>query len=272
MPTSDAAMVALDAPVAHLLDKRSLATAAVALGLATPPAREFNDRAELAAAAPDLDYPVVVKPAVSRFSPFRADGPEGLHVDRLVDCPLLVQPFIVDELRAFSGVIWAGRLVAASHQRYIRTWPTDCGGASMAESVPPDLDLEERVVELLSGHEGLFMAQFAGPYLLDLNPRPYGSLPLAVAAGANLPALYCDLLLGCEPPVRPVRARPGVRYRWLEGDLRSIARRLRQGNMSLRSAAHELTHGADRGATVETWRDPRPAGVRLAYAASHRPK
>jgi hypothetical protein len=66
MPTSDAAMVALDAPVAHLLDKRSLATAAVAVGLVTPPTREFKDRAELAAAAPGLDYPVVVKPTVPK--------------------------------------------------------------------------------------------------------------------------------------------------------------------------------------------------------------
>jgi ATP-grasp in the biosynthetic pathway with Ter operon len=270
LPTSDVAVLALGASGAELLDKRSLASAAARVGLASPPTREYADPTRLLEAAVAFDYPVVVKAPLSTFRPFRATGPEDLRLIGRAGGPLLVQPYLPNPLRAVSGVMWRGQLTAVVHQRYIRTWPPECGGASVAETVAPDRELEERLVALLAAHQGLFMAQFMGPYLLDLNPRPYGSLPLAVAAGANLPALYCDLLSGRNPSTRPVRARPGVRYRWLEGDIRTLARRMRGGDLSLAGAVGQLLHRADPAATVETWRDPWPAAVRLAYAMSRR--
>jgi ATP-grasp in the biosynthetic pathway with Ter operon len=270
LPTSDIAVLSLGASGADLLDKRSLASAAARVGFATPPTLEYAGPAQLFQSAAGLDYPVVVKAPLPRFRPFRAVGPEDLRLVGGIDCPLLVQPYIPDRLRAVSGVMWAGQLVAVSHQRYARTWPPDCGGASVAETSSPDLELEERLAALLAAHQGLFMAQFAGTHLLDLNPRPYGSLPLAVAAGANLPALYADLLRGREPPARPVRSRPGVRYRWLEGDIRALIQGVRRGSMSPAEAMRQFLPRANPGATVETWRDPLPACVRLAYAMSHR--
>ena len=47
---------------------------------------------------------------------------------------------------------------------------------------------------------GIFQAQFVSSrgdsHLIDLNPRMYGSMGLAFAAGHNLPAIWADLLLG----------------------------------------------------------------------------
>src|SRR5438094_63608 len=86
---------------------------------------------------------VTVAP-LTGFRPFRAAAPEDLRLVGGIACSLLVQPYIPDRLRAVSGVMWAGQLVAVSHQRYVRTWPPDCGGASVAETSSPDLEQEER--------------------------------------------------------------------------------------------------------------------------------
>ena len=153
---------------------------------------------------------------------------------------------------------------AVAHQRYLRTWPPDCGTASAAETVEPDLELEAAVLRLLDGFEGVFQAQLAGPYLLDLNPRVYGSLPLAVEAGANLPAVYCDLLRGVERDV--VRARPGVFYRWIEGDLRHLFAGVRDGSLGLGAAVRALLPRRGAAHSTESLSDPLPAIARLRYA------
>jgi hypothetical protein len=76
------------------------------------------------------------------------------------------------------------------------------------------------------GWFGLAELQFLAPVdspprVIDLNGRFYGSLALAVAAGANLPHTWAALATGRD--ARPVRARAGVRYQWLHGDLRLAA-------------------------------------------------
>jgi hypothetical protein len=64
---------------------------------------------------------------------------------------------------------------------------------------------------------------------IDLNPRSYGSMALAVDAGANLPAIWCDWLLKRDP--RPACAGVGRRYRWEDADLRHLIWQLRHGNV-----------------------------------------
>src|SRR5439155_14770438 len=107
----------------------------------------------------------------------------------------------------------------------------------------------------------------AGPYLLDLNPRSFASLALALEAGVNLIGLYCDLLMGEAPTV--ARARPGVFYRWLDADVRHALAQVRSRRMSLGEAARILRprrHTARGG--PESLRDPGPLLARLGYVAS----
>lgn len=266
LPTSDAALLALGAPGAQFVDKLSLDRLGRRAGFAAVPTRSFASVDELLAATSQLEYPAVIKPVMPYFRPFRVERSEDLLHRLPSSVPFLVQPFLRDPLRAVAGVVRGGQLVAAVHQRYLRIWPLDCGGAAAAMTVSPDLELEERVLRLLAGYDGIFMVQLAGPYLLDLNARPYGSLPLAVAAGANLAAIHCRLLLGEEPPAATIRARPSVRYRWLEGDARSLAAELRRGGIGLRMALQALLPRPGTAPSTETWRDPAPALVRLLYA------
>jgi ATP-grasp domain-containing protein len=265
LPASDLSLLALGVPGAGLIDKSALNDAAAAAGVPVPPSRTFAGRTELLDAAGELEYPVAVKALVPGHAAFRAGSPDDLAAKAGAGVPVMVQPYLREPLRAIGGVSWRGRLVAAVHQRYHRTWPPDCGGASAAVSVEPDPAVEESVMRLLATHDGIFMAQFLGPYLIDLNLRVYGSLPLAVASGANLVQIHCDLLRGEE--VAEVRGRPGVRYRWLEGDLRRLGRAFRDRDSgSLGGAARALLPHRGTAHSMISLSDPRPMLLRLGRA------
>jgi predicted ATP-grasp superfamily ATP-dependent carboligase len=267
LPASDAALLALDAPVRHLVDKAQLVERAGQTGLPVPPTRMFSTADELLS-ADDLKFPAIVKPAISMYPARLIRSRRQLEGAAQRTGPFVVQPYLSEKLRAAAGVLWDGRLVALVHQRYLRTWPGECGTACAAETVGADPDLEARLLRLLDGYQGIFQAQLAGDCLLDLNPRVYGSLPLAVAAGANLPALYCDLLAGRQ--VRPVRARPGVFYRWVEGDLRHAAWAVRARRVGLGSALLALRPRRHTAHSTESLSDPMPMIVRLRFAATKR--
>lgn len=266
LAASDAALLAMGAEVEHLVDKNRLAEVASRAGLTPAPGQVFASLDELRNEAERLEFPVVVKPAHPGQTVRRIQSREDLGRIPPSSGPLIVQPYITEELRSVGGVIHEGRLIAAAHQRYLRTWPPDCGGACAAETTDPDLEAEARLVELLEGFEGVFQAQFAGAYLLDLNPRVYGSLPLAVKAGANLPAIFCDALSG-KVPAEPVRAATGVFFRWLEGDLRNVLHGVRSGDLSAREAVGLLRPKPGSAHGPESFRDPKPMLTRLVYAA-----
>ncbi|MGZ6792796.1 MAG: hypothetical protein ACXVFV_07565, partial [Mycobacteriales bacterium] len=124
---------------------------------------------------------------------------------------------------------------------------------------------ERDLLRLLDGYDGIFQAQFVGPFLVDLNPRVYGSLPLAVAAGANLPAVWCALLAGAEPGL--VRARAGVAYRWTEGDVRHVGAAVASREMTGAAAVRALLPGRRVAHSVGAVHDPQPLLSRTAHLA-----
>jgi hypothetical protein len=273
LAASDAVLVALDQPGAELVDKAVLPERAAAAGLAVPATREFPSGAALLDHAAELDYPVVIKPAV-KTQPTdiarRVDSAAQLPPSLIsLTGPVVVQPFAAGTMRAVCGVISDGRLLAAVHQRYVRIWPADCGTASAAVTTPPDDELESRLPQLLAGHAGVFQVQLVGDYVIDINPRVYGSLPLAVAAGANLPAIACRAARG-ERDGDLVRGRSGVPYRWVEGDVRRLRHDVRTGALTPWAAGRALLPRRGTAHSVESVRDPGPVLVRLADAARRR--
>jgi predicted ATP-grasp superfamily ATP-dependent carboligase len=102
--------------------------------------------------------------------------------------------------------------------------------------------LEEKVERLLAilGWEGIFELELIRSHAqgreelvpIDLNPRPYGSMALASAAGVPLAAIWCDWLLGrgAHSSPQPRRARAGARYRWEDAELRYSAWQLRHAH------------------------------------------
>jgi predicted ATP-grasp superfamily ATP-dependent carboligase len=105
------------------------------------------------------------------------------------------------------------------------------------------------------------------PHLIDCNGRFYGSLALAVAAGANLPAIWAADAMGL-PTAGPVTGRPGVRYQSFQADLLRARRAPRRGRMrevvGTVSFAFRATHS--------TWHreDPLPLLGWLSHRAAGR--
>jgi predicted ATP-grasp superfamily ATP-dependent carboligase len=99
-------------------------------------------------------------------------------------------------------------------------------------------------------------------YVIDLNPRPYVSLTLAVAAGLNLPAIWASLLLGL--PFEAGEYRSGMRFRQEKGDPRAIMCELRRGELS---AARDILPRRHTVHALFSWRDPRPAMSIIGDAA-----
>lgn len=263
---SDATLLAMGVDVVHLVDKSMVASKAEACGLSVAPGRDFESVEVLQANLGNLDFPVVVKPAHPGQTVRRLLSEKDVSLVEQTQGPLVVQPYITEQMKAVGGVIQDGRLIAAVHQRYLRTWPPDCGGACAAVTTTPDLELEERLIALLDGFDGVFQVQFAGRYLLDVNPRVYGSLPLAVKAGANLPGIYCDVLRNLGPK-ETVRARPGVMFRWLEGEVRNLFLGVRRRELTPKEAFGFLKARSGTAHGPESLRDPKPMLTRLVYAA-----
>jgi|SRR5579884_446864 len=248
----DVVMLALPsrACVRAALDKSWLLTAAPAAGLGGPPAALCASRAEALAAAREVGFPVVAKGVRHRES----DEPELVQrrvtvaqdeaslasiLDELPP-PVVVQRYVPDaRVTAFSGVMTPDGLIATAVVRWRRRWPPGEGGASFCETIVPPDGVGERVEQLLAGIDfrGIFeleLLDLGGDRYgaIDFNPRPFGWLSLPTAAGANLAAIYCDWLLGRRAQREPVVARPGVRYRWEDGELRHLAWQLRRGRLS----------------------------------------
>src|SRR5690348_86070 len=268
-PASDQALLALDFPVHHLLDKITCARAAESVGLPVPPTQVFTSVTELLDAATQLAYPVVVKPDIKRYMACKVDSATALttvFATRIAQPGrIIVQPYMRNELNGILGLVWNGRLVQSMHMRYHRIWPFPCGTVAAASTVPPNEELENRLVRLLAGFDGVFHADLAGPYLLDLNPRIHATLPLAVASGINPVAAYCDLVRGRA--VTPARATAGVFFRWIEGDVRSVLHGLARGQLGSAAAVHALRPRRGTVHGYESWRDLGPLLARVRYAA-----
>jgi predicted ATP-grasp superfamily ATP-dependent carboligase len=118
-----------------------------------------------------------------------------------------------------------GRVVQAYQHRRLRQFSeTGVSTSRISEAVDPRLLNDvERLVEA-SALDGVAMFEFrcdpAGRHvLLEVNPRFWGSLPLAIAAGADFPAMLYDQHQGRSPEVRDYR--PGVIKTDLGGDYES---------------------------------------------------
>jgi predicted ATP-grasp superfamily ATP-dependent carboligase len=148
---------------------------------------------------------------------------------------ILIQDKVDGRLLGLALVLdRGGQLVAAFQQEVEHSWPVG-GPACRAVSVEPDQELLAAAAEVLRGAGYWGFAQLDiivgpdSPCLIDINPRLYDSLALAVGAGANLPHAWHCVALG-EPVPKQGPYSTGVAFRWLE---RELSARVRGGPQSL---------------------------------------
>lgn len=231
----------------RLNDKRKLGELARALGLPTPRTFPVESLGALPAVADVVNFPVVLKPYRSRIPTgsgwvsgevrYARSARELLAVaDSQIPFrahPFLVQEYVDGQGQGVFALYDRGHAITFFAHRRLRERPPSGGVSVVSESVSLDPNLREMAKRILDhvGWHGVAMVEFKvtpeGPaYLMEVNPRFWGSLQLAIDAGVDFPWLLYQMAAGALPcPANGYRT--GIRTRWLLGDLDHLYLRLR---------------------------------------------
>lgn len=226
--------------------KDQLLPFAASLGLTVPATATPQDPESVERAGREMRFPLVLKlrddeglalPPWERYAivPTAAEF-RAAHARLHAHCPWpLVQEYIDGEGHGVSALCGRGGEPRATlaHRR-VREYPLSGGPSACAESVeaPEAVALAHRLLKALEWF-GVAMVEFrrergTGRWvLMEINPRFWGSLPLAEAAGINFPDLLCRLAKG--ESAKGSDARIGVRLRFLLLDLLGAWRSARSG-------------------------------------------
>jgi predicted ATP-grasp superfamily ATP-dependent carboligase len=259
------------------LDKDVLDRRARKAGFAQPATTLCTTTDDGRAAAAALGYPAIVKPPRSFSAAHATEHKPAVVADEAglvaaldqIGAPFLVQEFLSDApVVSCAGVAAEGRLLGFVTSRYARVWPPSRGSAACSETFAPPAALRAGIDRLLAtlGWSGVFEIELlerssGPPAVIDFNTRVYGTLALAVRAGCNLPAIWCDYLV--HRKLRDAEPATGLRYRWEDGELFSLLHALSRGELR-KAAAIAREHGD------VTWAhyapgDARPLVARLIF-------
>ena len=239
--------IAEDDALSVVMDKTETLRLAERLGVPVPRTRIVHSVDQALAAAPELGWPLVLKPqsSVDGRGDDKLEVTYAASVDELARrmrpfegrLAVLLQRYLRGTGAGVSLLASAGRPLAAFEHRRLHEVPLTGGASSYRESAaldPVRYAYAARLLEALR-FTGLAMVEFkVAPErteLMEINGRVWGSLPLALASGVDFPVLLTRLYLEGEAavgPFAPGRYRVGVRCRHLGTDLLWMAQTLVQ--------------------------------------------
>ena len=223
--------------VLRAFDKLDLLVAADRVGIATP-----RTTVATPAELEKVDGPVVVKSRL-HWTPGSEDSPARLEAsvcDGRAEAELQVAEMQdrggTPLLQEFVGGRMVHYICAVDREGHrvaeVQTlaaplaYPPGAGMRVRSTTVPVDEKLADDVSALLAELRwtGLASLMFLAedgrpPMLVDFNGRFVASFDASLAAGPNFAAIWAAIAVGIEPPPSS-EARTGVRFQWLEGDLR----------------------------------------------------
>jgi protein-tyrosine-phosphatase/predicted ATP-grasp superfamily ATP-dependent carboligase len=202
-----------DEAFATFSDKFRTAELARSLGIRVPREVLVNDLEELEKAISEFQYPVVLKPQAS-FNPrdpqFRREVSKVYGRDELMeafhvlaqDGPVALQENVLGGGVGLETLIKSGKLLMAFQHVRLHEPPRG-GGSSYRMSTALTPGLLEASMRLLKAvdYTGVAMVEFkldpiTGRWaLMEVNARFWGSLPLAIAAGADFPLALFQMLV-----------------------------------------------------------------------------
>jgi predicted ATP-grasp superfamily ATP-dependent carboligase len=248
--------------VLRLADKAACLRDAEAAGFPVPRWGTPASRDEALALAAGLGYPCVVKPRHSyvrvgselrhRRHRVVVDAAQlaGAYDELTGDEPPLLQSLVPGRAMAVGAVRqdgeplgWVARETLSFHpvaggtSVWKRTVSPDDGGVQAALDLLHDLDYEGLAeVEYQLGPDGT-------PRLMEVGVRAFGWLPLAMAAGVDLPLLAAQALCG-ERPARASGYRAGVEMRWPAGEVLRLRDALRGRNLPAGVSRRDVARSA----------------------------
>lgn len=272
-----------DRAIAVLFDKHETRELAMRLGIPVSPGRPpaaGDTAADLIAA---FGLPLMVKPRRS-FIPgaleqrrLVAKATDEASLTRLLGEAdpeqTLIEGFVPGSGLGLSVLADKGRILQAFQHARVRE---DASGSYYRVSVPIDPAYRAAVAAMVGAldYTGVAMFEFRADaasgrwVLLEVNARPWGSLPLAVNAGVDIPWAWFHLLVAGEV-LPPSAYRPGFYGRNLIPDLHAILRDAKvhpwRAVLRIAETARVLT-GRERH-DVLTWDDPKPGVIELTRLA-----
>jgi predicted ATP-grasp superfamily ATP-dependent carboligase len=231
-------------------DKIATYGKAYELGVPTIPTHLLEKEEDIARIMETMSYPAVVKPRASILWRVEGKGVFGtaqfIHSSRELKDAIkkekektgewpMVQPCIFGEEYGVELVADRGAIRGVCVHKRLRSLSPSGGAAVLKETIDSTSEIggellayTEKIVRALSWH-GPLMAEFKVEkggkiFLMELNPRLWGSLPLSVAAGFDVPYLMYRLALGEDLSQEKVVARAGVITRHFLGDVRNLLR------------------------------------------------
>ena len=221
--------------IAKASDKAETIKNAKGIGIPIPQTVFINDVEELEKETAGIDFPVVIKPRVSSGSygiryVKNKDELFSAYKDVHSKYPFpLIQEYIPQDGDAFGVSCLFDRntqLKAVFVHKRLREYPITGGPSTLRESVVND-EVKESAVKLLSSIKwyGVAMVEFKvdprdnKPKLMEINPRFWGSLSLAIYSGVDFPYLLYKMAMGEN--FEPVTTyETGLRSRYLlPGDI-----------------------------------------------------
>jgi protein-tyrosine-phosphatase len=285
-PFADLLAIAPRNSLNKVLDKAETMALARQCDVPTPFSYPIARAEELSEFVGELEYPVVLKPAhsISGGDDRRPLNVAYAHDDgelfKLAQSMLDHGPFLLQQYARGVGagielLANHGEIVYAFQHERLHELPLTGGGSCYRKSVavnPVLLAASRRLIKALDWH-GVAMVEFkwnpaTGEYwLMEINGRFWGSLPLACAAGADFPVKLFDLLVLNQLPTDS-NYREHVYCRKLSADVywyEQVLRRSGDPKLVAYPSARQLLldalfilHPTRHFFDVQQWRDPLP--------------
>ena len=246
--------------VNSLADKCSLMRLAQSLDVPTPTTRYMQPN-DVFIMKKSQSFPLVMKPGKSWMkingvwvhTCVRIADTESKALEILANDPAfrtdayMLQEYIPGTGAGVFALYDHGEPLAFFAHKRLREKPPRGGVSVVSESATIDpvlRDFAQKLLDAVKWH-GVAMVEFrisedGRPYLMEINTRFWGSLQLAVDAGADFPWLL--YLVTCEQPVQALTSyKTGQKLRWLLGDLDSLYLLLRDPTYTIREKLRATT-------------------------------
>ena len=233
-------------------DKLSTINLAIEKGVPIPQTCFVHNLAELKRVSEEVTYPVVVKPRWSIvWRDDRAFHRRGVLVTSAAELIAaynsinkyfphpLIQEYVPGTNYSLAALYNRGKPRAFCCIKVHRAWPPLGGNSCFRESVPIDLKMREYAEKLLGAlnWHGIAEVEFRldsrddVPKLMEINPRFWGSLSVAVKAGVDFPYLLYRMIMDGDVP-KVSFYKSGVKGRYIEQDLLHIFNLFKSGSFN----------------------------------------